>query len=223
MAVAKRGLRGYQAAKRVRPVLEAGMKGLIKASLAIGKEWDKLTDPDDQKTFLEELGLSETRVRTYAKIGREYPAKRKLLGQKINADVLGIEHMREIVDTPDTTLKKAAKAGMFERPAVPKRDIQKLRQTGQVPAPKPTKPVVVKPPTPAQRIKTAMGNAEYHLERAGRDLAAILNVMEANNITQVRGPEARRLVKAFERLCAQMAAASPETSERAFQILRGEA
>jgi hypothetical protein len=156
----------------------------------------------------------------FAKVGREFPAKQKLLGQAVNLDVLGIEHLSEIVQTPDATLKKAAKAGMFQRKEISKRDIRKLRQTGAVPVDKPKK--ITEEPPPKQ-IKYAMANAEIHMERAGRDLARILNLMEANDIAQVKGHEPRRLVEAFEKLCAQMAAASPKTSKRAFQILRGEA
>jgi hypothetical protein len=215
------GATGEREGRRILKVRERTLGGLLTYAMEISKSWQRLSGcaEQDRLRFLEITDLSRSRIQQYVKVDKLFPAKQKLMGNA-NIEILGIEHLSEIVQTPDATLKLAAKAGMFQRNAIPKRDIRKLRQTGQVPVEKPKK--ITEEPPPKQ-IKYAMANAEVHMERAGRDLARILNLMEANDIVQVKGHEPRRLVKAFEKLCAQMAAASPKTSKRAFQILRGEA
>ena len=77
--------------------------------------------------------------------------------------------------------------------------------------------------TDLQKIKALMVRADFHIRQASFAIASITAIMEKGGITSARGKEATVLIRSFEKLCTKFATANPETSERAFQILRGEA
>ena len=77
--------------------------------------------------------------------------------------------------------------------------------------------------TDLQKIKALMVRANVQIKQASIAIASITAIMEEAGITNAKGYEATALVRSFEKLCTKMATANPETSERAFQILRGEA
>ena len=77
--------------------------------------------------------------------------------------------------------------------------------------------------TDLQKIKALMVRADGQIRKASLAIASITAIMEEAGITNAKGYEATVLVRSFEKLCTKMATANPETSERAFAILRGEA
>lgn len=212
---------GEAAYDRVRPLIEKARKDLVTLSSAVAAEYDRLQNGEKQ-IFCEKLGWSQDRVRQFAKVGREYPAKQAVItrtrrGAGAQLEDLGISHMVEITKTDDRLLKKAAKAGMFDHP-VSTRDISNLRETGAVPRRETPTPVL----SPLHRIKRVFEDAELDLNRAYGRVSKIRQLMEAHGVEAVGGVEVRRFFRSFELLCAEIAAADPAKTKEALKTLRGQ-
>lgn len=209
--------------KRVKPLLDVLKQDIRKAATIVSKEYDslpKLEKKDFAAKIQAEYGWSRDRLSIFARIGREFPKKAKLISSSpatTKLEDFGSEHMAEIMRTPDKLLKKAADEGMFSK-KVSKRDIRSLRQTGKIPVVH-----VVKPKNDLDKIRVLMVHAEDHMRKASLDIGKIAALMYDSGITDAKGKEATALVKTFEKLCTEVASVNPITSKRAFQILRGEA
>ena len=196
--------------KRVKPLLDVLKQDIRKAATIVSKEYDslpKLEKKDFAAKIQAEYGWSRDRLSIFARIGREFPKKAKLISSSpatTKLEDFGSEHMAEIMRTPD---KK-----------VSKRDIRSLRQTGKIPVVH-----VVKPKNDLDKIRVLMVHAEDHMRKASLDIGKIAALMYDSGITDAKGKEATALVKTFEKLCTEVASVNPITSKRAFQILRGEA
>ncbi len=194
-------------------------RNLIELAVAVGKEYRGLPKGERQ-IFCQKLGWSQGRIQAFAKVGEKFPAKQKVITSRrrdVCMDDLGVEHMLEISQTPDKTLEAAADAGMFDKP-VSKRDIIRLRKTGQILKAK-SEPI---PKTDIEELRALMVRAENRMRKTSLAIASITALMEDAGIRDARGKEATALIKAFEKLCTKMATANPKTSARAFAILRGE-
>lgn len=222
-AVAVQGAAADQAFRRVKPLLDQLKNNIKKASELVAKEYaalPRLEKAAFAQRVQTEYGWSRDRLSTFARIGREGPKKLRVISSRAPAtkiDDLDVTVMEEIVATPDSTLKAAADAGMFDKP-VTHRQIRNLRKTGRIPEDKP-KPAS----TPLTKIRSLMADAENHMKKACWDIDRITSIMEDEGITDAKGKEATALVQTFQKLCTSMATANPETSKRAFAILRGEA
>lgn len=210
---------GEEAYNRVRPYLENAKTSLITLARQVGEEYSGLTNADERAIFCKRLGWSKTRVKDFAKVGREFDAKQRVIeGQApglLNLGDLGIDHMVEITKTKDSLLKKAAKEGMFKK-GVSTRQIIKLRETGTVQ--KPPAPVV----TEKDKIKKQLADAAAATDKAVGHVSKARDLMERHNISQVKGIEVRKLKRALRELCAEIAAANPDMVEDALAVLRGE-
>ena len=218
------GSEGELAFRRLEPILDRMRQITAGAKLEVAKEYDALKSHSERATFehlmYEKYGYSKKRLLALARVGREFPARKKILQRNagIPIDETNIEVMRCIVDMKDDELRLAAKAGLFKA-AVSKRDIITYRQTGKLP----TKFVKHVTKTELQKIQSLMADAKSHIDRASLRVADITAIMEDNDIANAKGKEATALISSFEKLCTKMATANPVTSKRAFQILRGEA
>ena len=215
------GSEGERAYERVRPFLEEAKKTVTKAVLAIAEEFQKIKAETEKRVFCDKLGWSRNRVSEFVTAAKRLPEKQRVLGLDASSRIydFDIQHLVEIGKTPNKTLKAAVAAGMFDvDKTVRVGDIRRLRNTGQIPQEQ-TKPASK---TDFQKIKSLMDRAETHIRKASLNIAEITAIMEGAGITNAKGKEATALIKSFEKLCTKMATANPETSKRAFQILRGE-
>ncbi len=210
--------------KRVKPLLDRLRDDIKAAADVVSREYDAL--PKLEKTgFAEqvenEYGWSRDRLSTFARIGRDFPEKAKLISSRSSAikiDETSTNVMTQIVRTSDEDLIKARDAGMFDV-KVSGDDIRRFRKTGQLPKVKETPA----PKTDLQKIRAEMERATQHMQSARKCISNILAIMETCNVHDAKGRQATALIKEFEKLCTEMAAANPTTSERSFKILRGEA
>jgi len=217
-----KGLTAMDAFKRVKPLLDLLRKDIRKAAAIVSKEYSSL--PKMEKTdFADkvqaEYGWSQNRLQRFARIDREFPAKARLISAAHAPSKLSdisTETMHQIVQTPDTLLKKASVAGMFAK-AVTRNQVEALRKTGQLP-----KQSKAQPKTDLQKIRSWMVDAENHINRASLDIGKITSLMLDSKVRDAKGREATALILAFEKLCTKMATANPVTSKRAFAILKGE-
>lgn len=215
---------GERAYERVRPLLEKLRDDIREVAAIVSNEYcqlPKLAKAVFADKVKEDYGWSQSRLTTFAQIGRDFPKKQRLISRSAPSgkiDDLNMEIMREIVSTPDALLQTAAKQGMFDEP-VTSREIRKLRKTGQIPRPAEK----AQPQTDLQKIRALMVGAEHHMKRASLNISEITAIMRDAEITDAKGREATALVQTFEKLCLEISAANPKTSKRAFAILRGEA
>ena len=218
------GSEGERAFERVRPLLDALRGNIKEVADRVSKEYDKL--PKLEKAVFaervkEEYGWSRDRLSTFARIGREFPEKKKIISSSNSTakiDETSTIVMEEIVRTSDKDLRIAVNAGLFEN-KITGEDIRRFRRTGQLPQSNQPK----KPKTDLQKIKSLMVDVEHHMKKASLGISSITAIMYDAEITNAKGREATALIQTFEKLCTNMATANPQTSKRAFAILRGEA
>lgn len=212
-----------QAFSKVKPMLDTLKKDIRTAADIVSKEYDSLPKLEKSKFAAKvqaEYGWSRDRLSTFARIGREFPKKAKLLSSSSTTtklDGFDTGHMEEIVRTPDSLLEKAASEGMFDR-QVSVKQIESLRKTGRIPAVQTTKPK-----TDLEKIRKLLSDADNHVRKAAIDVGKIASLMYDSGITDAKGKEATAFIKSFEKLCTEVASVNPTTSKRAFEILRGEA
>lgn len=223
-AVEVQGATADQAFRRCKPLLDRLRDDIKKAAEIVAKEYEALPKLE-KSAFADrikgEYGWSQDRLGRFARIGRDFPKKKELISsvsRTAKIDDLDTKHMELISGVDDSLLKKAASAGMFDKP-VTTREIETLRKTGRIPEDKPK----AKPTTDLQKVRALMEDAEGHIRRASLSVGKIVSIMYDADITDAKGKEATALIQAFEKLCTEMASANPKTSKRAFAILRGEA
>lgn len=201
----------------------------IQFCIDFAASWDKLAGQRDEKAHLSELfGWSERRCQEIAQVGREYPALRtELEGVRSAAPPklpTSIGAMTALVGAPKDTVIKLAKGGLFEEE--PTREvIRKAIKTGAIHSPRrdADREPAPRKRTPLDRIKAKVESAEKHISYAHGDIAEALALMDEHEITSVRGLQVRGLQREFEKLCAHLATANPDTYEKAIKILRGNA
>lgn len=208
--------------KRVKPLLDQLRDNIQAAAKACGDEYNAL--PDSEKAaFAEKIsktyGWSQRRLQDFAIVQRKLPAKHKIISTRRaapNLEDLSMRAAEELVRTDDALLRKAAARGMFDK-KVSSNDIRRLRQTGQIPAPKKEAPKTDIEKLMAQIViaTECMDNAALAINRATR-------IMDETNVHSPRGKEVGKFTRSFEKLCASVATTLPATSKRAFAILRGE-
>ena len=207
--------------KRVKPLLDRLRDDLKAAAGIVAREYDALPKSERAEfadKVTEEYGWSRDRLQTFARIGREFPGKKKIIETRAGAcsiDETNTEVLGQIVSMPDEQLIQAAEAGLFSI-GVSKRQIIHYRKTGQLPAAAPK----TKPTTDLGKIRALMVHAELLANKLSLKIGEITSIMEDSNITDAKGREATALIRAFERLCTKMATANPTTSKRAFEMLR---
>lgn len=207
---------GERAYERVRPLIEAAKRDLIELAVAVGKEYRNLPKGERQ-VFCQKLGWSQGRIQAFAKVGEKFPAKQKVITSRrrdVCMDDLGVEHMLEISQTPDKTLEAAADAGMFDKP-VSKRDIIRLRKTGQIPQEK------SKPKTGIAQAKGDLDKAADKLRGATVNLNRLVYFMQKHSATQASGLGAFKLVSAIEGIADAIGKFDGETRSRAVEIIQG--
>lgn len=210
--------------KRVKPVLDRLQDNIKEARRVVGREYIALAD-NEKKSFrgqlADEYGWSDRRILEFARIEEKLDGKISVIdrgaARRTPLDELSTRTLSQICGTPDEILAKGAKAGLFDKP-VTSEDIKRFRRTGKV-----QKAIVNKAAkTDLGKIRAAMILAESHITKASLKIGEITSIMEDAGIADAKGREATALVKSFEKLCIKMATANPETSKRAFAILRGE-
>jgi len=207
---------GERAYERVRPLIETTRRNLIELAVAVGKEYRGLPK-GERRVFCQKLGWSQGRIQAFAKVGENFPAKQKVITSRrrdVCMDDLGVEHMLEISQTPDKTLEAAADAGMFDKP-VTKRDIIRLRKTGQIPQEKP------KPKPGIAQAKGNLDNATAKLKSAAVNIRKLVHFMQKHSATQASGLDAFKLVSAIEDIADAIGEFDDETRSRAVEIIQG--
>jgi hypothetical protein len=218
-----------EAFKKVKPIIDSSRKTHQQMLFAVGKEYRGLSLAERKKFRVKvqnEYGWSKNYINKIEATTKKAPKKLEVIRAVSGAEIktsdnseVGLRHLEVIAATPEVTLKKAAKAGMFDE-GVTVKELKTLQTTGKVPAKKPEKK---KAKTDLQKVRAHMKLATKEIDNAVNHMSDILMIMEDSNITDAKGREATALISSFEKLCTKFAAANPITSARAFKILRGEA
>ena len=214
------GSEGERAYERVRPLLEKLKDDIRAAADAVSKEYDKL--PKLEKAVFaarvkEEYGWSRDRLSTFARIGREFPEKKKIISSSNSTakiDETSTIVMEEIVRTSDKSLRIAADAGLFEN-KVTGEVIRRFRRTGQLPREKsPSK-------TGIAAAQDDLEKAYEKLKGAAVNLHSLVYFMQKHNATQASGLDAFKLVSAIEGIADAISEFDVETRTRAIEIIQG--
>jgi len=186
----------------------------------VSKEYDKL--PKLEKAVFaelvkEEYGWSRDRLSTFARIGRKFPEKKKIISSSNSTakiDETSTIVMEEIVRTSDKFLRIAVNAGLFEN-KVTGEDIRRFRRTGQLPT------QTLKSKTGIAKAKDDLDKATAKLKGAAFNLRALVYFMQKHKATQASGLDAFKLVCAIEGIAAAISEFDSETRSRAIEIIQG--
>jgi hypothetical protein len=185
----------------------------------VGRRYSALTTNKDKADFRDELDIASATAKHYCAIAKKADAKLALIKKESGQVPIIAESFRTwrtLVYTPDTMIRKAAQAGLFNH-EVNSETLARFTGKGLVPTDTPrVKKTIV------SKLKRKLEVVESTIRKATSQVSAIRNFMDEHDVTTLSGPEVQRLHRTFKMLCAEIAATDPKMLQRALSTLRGE-